>query len=121
MGKLIDLKTLRDKLNKDNASYSSFVTAFKSAKEIASLGRILGINGGAKTKLFDRYSFSKVFNDLLSDPLSDATTLYAGFDTKSENHHPDAIKRYNVTKNLIEYAKVLRVQTRVKELIGVWL
>ena len=52
VGKLIDLKTLRDKLNKDNASYSSFVIAFKSAKEIASLGRILGINGGAKTKLF---------------------------------------------------------------------
>lgn len=91
IGKLKDLKTLQTKLNSDITNFESFKKAFTGAKEIASLGRILGINGGAKTKLYDRYSFSKVFNDLLSDALAEATNKLEIFKVSN----PSAVNIYN--------------------------
>lgn len=96
--KVIELKTLKDYLLNDKSNFESFKLAYSGAKEIASLGRVLGINGGAKTKLIDRYSFYKVFNDLLSDPLANASKNLTAARTEND------VNKVNIYENFIKYA-----------------
>ena len=64
----IPYKEIYDDLNRDDSEtkplYNTFKSAHRGAKQLTLLGRVFGLNGGMKTDLYDRYAFSKVFNDL---------------------------------------------------------
>ena len=64
----IPYKEIYDDLNRDDSEirplYTTFKSAHQGAKQLTLLGRVFGLNGGMKTDLYDRYAFSKVFNDL---------------------------------------------------------
>lgn len=61
-------KYLHDNLI-DNINFITFDKAYNEAKELTALGQILGINGGIKTKQYDRYNYSKLFDTLIQDGL----------------------------------------------------
>lgn len=88
--KFKDLKDLFNSSVKSKTNFTTFVKAYTGAKEIATLGQILGINGGIKTKQYDRYNFSKSFNTLIQNGLDklqltgDTTDYFIG-----------ALKEYN--------------------------
>lgn len=67
--KFKELNKFLNSSEKSKTNFATFVKAHTGAKEIATLGQILGINGGIKTKQYDRYNFSKSFNTLIQNGL----------------------------------------------------
>ena len=83
-------QSLKDEKNRD--LFNTFKEAYAGSKELTALGRIFGLNGGMKTDLYDRYSFSKVFNDLLQDPISNMLTMISSKTKRPDREFPNFFK-----------------------------
>ena len=89
-----------------------FIKAYRVESELVTLGETEGEIDFHKVRIYDR-------DRTICDVLRNMNKIDKEVFNKAVQGYVKDPKK-NIP-NLIEYAKVLRVQTRVKELIGVWL
>ncbi|MEI3178615.1 MAG: hypothetical protein V8S31_10155 [Lachnospiraceae bacterium] len=89
-----------------------FIKAYRVESELVTLGETEGEIDFHKVRIYDR-------DRTICDVLRNMNKMDKEVFNKAVQGYVKDPKK-NIP-NLIEYAKVLRVQTRVKELIGVWL
>ena len=89
-----------------------FIKAYRVEPSLLSLGETGGKIDFEKIRIYDR-------DRTICDVLRNMNKMYKEIFNKAvQNYVKDPKKNIS---NLMEYAKVLRVQKRVKDLIGVWL
>ena len=89
-----------------------FIKAYRVESELVTLGETEGEIDSHKVRIYDR-------DRTICDVLRNRNKMDREIFNKAVQGYVKDTKK-NIP-NLMEYAKVLRVQTRVKELIGVWL
>ncbi len=89
-----------------------FIKAYRVEPALVTLGETAGRMDGADIRIFDR-------DRTICDVLRHMNKMDREVFNKAVQNYVKDLKK-NIP-NLMEYAKALRVQKRVKELIGVWL
>lgn len=97
--------------NRTNIDYP-FVKAYRVEPILVPLGEMKGSINGVNVRIYDR---DRTICDVLRNMNKMDKEI---FNKAIQGYVKDSKKNI---PNLLEYAKVLRVQKRVKELIGVWL